>query len=286
MRQHAGMLAALSESQPSCMHVKEVRGDKGVTVRQVAVYSAGWRPIRMCARTSSCCSSQRLCRCCCTRWKRSDSTPARQRSSSILLTGERCSLALVGWPLTFLLATCNSSLLRNLWGVPVGMPGKLLASRQGSLCSQDICILKNLRPSLTLVSQITGEQPEVLRRLKSMLVRQLLRQAHMWRSAGNLPSESESFPRWRIPVGGGLDQLRMHDGVAILVSYIIKNVQKRRKSMRSYGPTAAEHPHFHEVAGLYYAVHLLILLTVRPDGCVPGCSLPGSTGMCPVSCID
>ncbi|KAK9904140.1 hypothetical protein WJX75_005323 [Coccomyxa subellipsoidea] len=68
------------------------------------------------------------------------------------------------------------------------------------------------------------------------------------------------------PVEGGLDRLRMHDGAAILVSYITRNIQNRRKRMRSYGPTAAEHPHFHEVAALYYAVQLLILLTVRPDG--------------------
>ena len=144
MRQHAAMLAALSESQQSCMHVCRVRGDKGVTVRQVAVYSARWRPIRMCARINSCCSSQRLCRCCCIRWKRSGSTPARQRSSSTLLTGGRCSLALVGRPLIFLLATCNSSLLVNLQGVAVGMPERPLASREGSLRSQDTCILENL----------------------------------------------------------------------------------------------------------------------------------------------
>lgn len=61
----------------------------------------------------------------------------------------------------------------------------------------------------------------------------------------------------------------MSDGAAILVSYITRNIQNRRKRMRSYGPTAAENPPFHEVAALYYAVQLLILLAVRPDGCAP-----------------
>ncbi|CAL8470605.1 g10147 [Coccomyxa elongata] len=68
------------------------------------------------------------------------------------------------------------------------------------------------------------------------------------------------------PVPGALDKLRMRDGAAILVAYINRNVHNRRKRMRSYGPTAAENPPYHEVACLYYAVQLLILLAVRPDG--------------------
>lgn len=67
------------------------------------------------------------------------------------------------------------------------------------------------------------------------------------------------------PVPGGLERLRVSDGAAVIVSYITRNVQNRRKRMRSYGPTAAENPPFHEVACIYYAVQLLILLAVRPD---------------------
>ena len=104
-------------------------------------------------------------------------------------------------------------------------------------------------------------------------------------SAGNLPSEPESFPCWRSPVEGGLDRLRMHDGAAILVSYITRNIQNRRKRMRSYGPTAAEHPHFHEVAALYYAVQLLILLTVRPDGCDSRLLSPWQHRLVDVPCV-
>jgi hypothetical protein len=69
----------------------------------------------------------------------------------------------------------------------------------------------------------------------------------------------------RSPVPGTLDLLRMNDGAATLVAYITANVQNRRRRWRQYGPRAGEDPPFHEIACLYYAVQLLILLAVRPD---------------------
>lgn len=68
---------------------------------------------------------------------------------------------------------------------------------------------------------------------------------------------------------GVLERIRRMDGAATLVRYISANVQNRRRRMRHYGPAAAESPLFYEVACLYFAVQVLILLAVRPDGCAP-----------------
>ena len=57
------------------------------------------------------------------------------------------------------------------------------------------------------------------------------------------------------------------DGAATLVRYISANIANRRKRMRHYGPQGAEDPLFHEVSCLYFAVQVLILMAVRPDGC-------------------
>lgn len=66
---------------------------------------------------------------------------------------------------------------------------------------------------------------------------------------------------------GVLERIRRLEGAQTLVRYVSANVQNRRRRMRHYGPAAAENPMFYEVACLYFAVQVLILLAVRPDGC-------------------